>query len=140
MKRRPAGAVILLFSFALCASAARPADVRSLRGGLAPDAPSRVFEKRKQDTNAKGFGRAWKLQPPLISHKIDKDRINLNENTCLSCHAEEETVFSGAPPTPPSHSLDARGKKVEGVSRLRYFCTQCHVPQVRAEPLVENSF
>jgi cytochrome c-type protein NapB len=26
------------------------------------------------------------------------------------------------------------------VSRRRYFCTQCHVPQTDARPLVGNSF
>jgi cytochrome c-type protein NapB len=26
------------------------------------------------------------------------------------------------------------------VSARRYFCTQCHVPQVEVEPLVENRF
>lgn len=131
-------ALLLIFLTALPAISL--ADVQSLRGHLPLAAGSADFDKKKQDTSVKGFFRAWKTQPPVISHKIEKDRINLQENTCMKCHSEEESVFSGAPPTPDSHSLDAEAKKLNGISMRRYFCTQCHVTQKRTKPLIENAF
>ncbi|OAD21154.1 periplasmiC nitrate reductase, diheme cytochrome c subunit, partial [Candidatus Thiomargarita nelsonii] len=30
--------------------------------------------------------------------------------------------------------------ELANIAPLRYFCTQCHAPQVDAKPLVENTF
>ena len=35
---------------------------------------------------------------------------------------------------------DRDGQVLAAVSPRRYFCTQCHVPQHDAKPLVENQF
>jgi cytochrome c-type protein NapB len=39
-----------------------------------------------------------------------------------------------------SHFIDSSGKKLDRPASNRYFCTQCHVSQVNAKPLVESSF
>jgi cytochrome c-type protein NapB len=43
-------------------------------------------------------------------------------------------------PMSKSHYVDRQGKKHNKPVGNRHFCTQCHVPQADAEPLVENTF
>jgi len=85
-----------------------------------------------------GFARTYDNQPPLISHKIDKDEINLKVNTCLSkCHAEGKKK---APKLKDSHYMSRDGKKGSKVSPRRWNCTQCHATMTNAKPLVDNVF
>ena len=39
-----------------------------------------------------------------------------------------------------SHFIAADGTKMETLNMRRYFCNQCHVPQLDADPIVENTF
>jgi cytochrome c-type protein NapB len=39
-----------------------------------------------------------------------------------------------------THFRDREGQELDNVSPRRYFCTQCHVPQTDAKPLVDNTF
>ena len=39
-----------------------------------------------------------------------------------------------------THFADRESNVMANVAARRYFCTQCHVPQVDAKPLVENTF
>jgi cytochrome c-type protein NapB len=39
-----------------------------------------------------------------------------------------------------THYQDRDGQMLAGVSRQRYFCTQCHVPQTDARQLVPSTF
>jgi cytochrome c-type protein NapB len=39
-----------------------------------------------------------------------------------------------------SHFIDRDGNKLDKPAGARHFCTQCHVPQVDAPPLVGSSF
>ncbi|UCE90692.1 MAG: nitrate reductase cytochrome c-type subunit, partial [Pseudomonadota bacterium] len=39
-----------------------------------------------------------------------------------------------------THFSDRDGNDLANISARRYFCTQCHVPQVDSAPLVENTF
>jgi cytochrome c-type protein NapB len=39
-----------------------------------------------------------------------------------------------------THYQDRDGNFLADVAPRRYFCEQCHVPQVDAKPLVENTF
>ncbi|OOZ38607.1 nitrate reductase [Solemya pervernicosa gill symbiont] len=116
------------------------ADVTSLRGDLELDADSKAYEKRKQVTQKGGFERSFKLQPPMIPHKVDKDKITLKTNTCMRCHSAANYKKEKAPMTGESHFLDRDGNKLKKVSARRYFCNQCHAPQQSADPLVENQF
>ncbi|PLX44270.1 MAG: nitrate reductase [Hyphomicrobiales bacterium] len=135
---------VLAMATGLCLSIAATsvfaAGVASLRGDLANDQASQMFDKKRVVTKEGGFKRSWELQPPSIPHKADKERINLSENTCLRCHSEEAYKKEKAPKIGDSHFLDAMGKKQTKVSARRYFCVQCHTTQVNAKPLVENVF
>jgi cytochrome c-type protein NapB len=39
-----------------------------------------------------------------------------------------------------THYADREGQVLADVSPRRYFCTQCHVTQTDAQPMVENTF
>ncbi|OFX09030.1 MAG: hypothetical protein A2516_11040 [Alphaproteobacteria bacterium RIFOXYD12_FULL_60_8] len=82
------------------------------------------------------FDRAFSTQPPLIPHVIEDLAINQESNACLGCH-EDPTV---APRPSEAHFKDRSGTVAESVDRSRWFCTQCHVPQEDAKPLVDNTF
>ncbi len=124
----------------LTSQGALSAEVKSLRGDLAIDSTSKMFDKKRQKTVDGKFSRSWKLQPPSIPHKIDKDRISLQENTCMRCHSEENYKKEKAPKIGDSHYIDASGKKLTTLNMRRYFCTQCHTPQMDVKPLVKNNF
>lgn len=87
--------------------------------------------------------RAYENAPPLIPHDVEgMTDITLSENMCLGCHMPEVAASVGATPIPKSHMYDLRNHKAikEGISDSRYNCTQCHVPQANAKPLVHNNF
>ncbi len=87
----------------------------------------------KQSTPADGFGRAYRQQPPLIPHKIDGYQISTDNNACMTCHDWPGNTRVKAPKISETHYVDRQGAP-------RYFCTQCHVPQADAKPLVGNTF
>lgn len=117
------------------------AGVKSLRGDAELSAPSNEAPREgKLLTQEGGFERSFEQQPPLIPHKMDKSEINLKVNGCMKCHSKENFEKEKAPEIGESHYMDAEGKKLDTISMRRYFCTQCHVPQVSADPLVENTF
>lgn len=85
--------------------------------------------------------RTFAGQPPVIPHALTYfDDVNLEENQCLSCHGPAKYQEKKAPKIGDSHFLDRDGNKLDDISMARYNCNQCHVPQVDAPPLVENSF
>jgi cytochrome c-type protein NapB len=77
---------------------------------------------------------------PVIPHKIDNYQLDKNANRCMFCHARTQTQTSGAPMISITHYQDRQGNHLAEISPRRYFCTQCHVPQVDLKPLVENRF
>ena len=94
----------------------------------------------KQLKPANGFGRAYRQQPPLVPHRIEGYQVNLNFNKCLSCHAWPQNARFGAPKVSETHYSTRTGERLDEVSPLRWFCTQCHVPQTDAPELVPNAF
>ena len=116
------------------------ADISSLRGGHELNKNAESFDKKKQMKVKGGIKRSYKQQPPMIPHSIDKDKITLKGNTCMKCHSEKNHKKEKAPMIGESHFLDRDGKKLAKPSSRRYFCDQCHAPQVLAQPLVENNF
>ena len=87
-----------------------------------------------------GYERNFEKQPPLIPHKVDKYRITLKNNGCLKCHSEKAYKKEKAPKVGDSHYITRDGKTLKHISKRRYFCNQCHVPQVNSDPLVENTY
>ncbi len=121
------------------------AEVQSLRGGVdvaTPDAPPEdTAPLGAKPGLQKPIARSFQQQPPLIPHATAYfDDINLEENQCLSCHDVTTYKEKKAPRIGKSHFLDRDGKVQKTVSRTRYVCVQCHVPQTDAPPLVDNTF
>jgi len=121
------------------------AEVQSLRGGVdvaTPDVPPVDSAPLGAKPGLqKPIARSFQQQPPLIPHATAYfDDINLEENQCLSCHDVTTYKEKKAPKIGKSHFLDRDGKVQKTVSRARYVCVQCHVPQTDAPPLVDNTF
>jgi len=114
--------------------------VTSLRGIQDIEQESTAPAAKKYAKDNEPITRDYVQQPPLIPHKIDHYQINLKSNKCMSCHSWSNYRKSGATKISQTH-FESRDKHVlANVSARRYFCTQCHVPQVDAKPLVENNF
>jgi cytochrome c-type protein NapB len=118
-------------------SLAQAEDVTSLRGGT--DIPAGSVPAVDIDWKPSGSAvpRTFIHQPPLIPHDITGMGITTEMNMCLGCHGMEGT---GAPKPFKTHYTDRDGNTGEKISQRWYFCTQCHVGQVDAPPLVENTF
>lgn len=84
--------------------------------------------------------RNYPEQPPIIPHKIDGYQIDLNSNQCMTCHSRKAVEISQAPMVSITHFMDRNNQFLATISPRRYFCTQCHVPETEARPLVENTF
>ncbi len=114
--------------------------VNSLRGSSDIDQDSAAPAAKRYAKDNEPIARDYVQQPPLIPHKIKNYRINLKSNKCMSCHSWSNYREAGATKISQTH-FESRDKNVlANVSARRYFCTQCHVPQVNTKPLVENVF
>jgi len=129
-------AIFLLAFIAACATTGDQ-EVKSLRGETdipAGSNPAVGMDWKPKDSS---IARTFEHQPPLIPHAVEEYEIKTDQNDCLDCHGDKD---SGAPMPYKSHYYDRDGKATASVSSLWYFCTQCHVGQVDAKPLVENTF
>jgi len=111
----------------------------SLRGSYALNDPAPLAETKRQNTSGK-MGRAYRQQPPLIPHRMDKYQITGKVNQCLRCHDWPYSNEEGAPKVSETHYTNRNGVALDTVSGTRWFCTQCHVPQVQGRALVRNKF
>ena len=119
---------------------ANAGNVNSLRGAAEIDQDSPAPDAKRYNKDGEPIARDYVQQPPLIPHKIDNYQINIKSNKCMSCHSWSNYREAGATKISQTH-FESRDKNVlANVSARRYFCTQCHVPQVNAKPLVENKF
>lgn len=91
-------------------------------------------------TNDKRVMRNYPEQPPIIPHSIDNYQLTLHTNRCLDCHRRQYTEGSGAPMISVTHFMDRDGQVLADVTPRRYFCTECHVQQTDAVPLVPSKF
>jgi len=131
-------AVALGLALGMGPGAAGAEEVKDLRGAAVstPDKAPDVY--RVQD--GVHHERAYRQQPPLVPHAVDKYEIDLKVNQCLRCHEWPYSDQERAPKISDLHYLDRDGVRQDTVNGNRYVCTQCHVPQVDAKPLVENHF
>lgn len=124
----------------LAAAAYAATDAPRLTGPAAfTEAPEAPRLAEVQDDTGRRM-RNYPEQPPVIPHEIDGYQLTLNTNTCLTCHRRQYIEGSGAPMISVTHFQDRDGQMLADVSPRRYFCTQCHVPQTGARPLVDNRF
>jgi len=122
-------------------AAAHAADAPRLTGPTpALESPGAPPLARPLITEGQRTMRSYPEQPPVIPHAIEGYQVSLATNRCLTCHRRQYTEASGAPMISVTHYMDRDGQMLADVAPRRYFCTQCHVPQTDARPLVENTF
>lgn len=128
-----------------CASTATPVSMR----GDAVNSADRAPAEKTYSAKVPGVGdqklvsRTFLTQPPVVPHSIDKYvPITLEDNGCLECHVTDELRGKKMPKMGESH-FSKTFKQADGsaaVEMSRYQCDSCHVPQVDAPPLVDNTF
>ncbi|MEO5342924.1 MAG: nitrate reductase cytochrome c-type subunit [Gammaproteobacteria bacterium SHHR-1] len=131
----------ILLSVLLGLSGASLAELKSLGGKdpIAADAPAPKLVRFINDKE--NIPKTFEQQPPLAPHRNEKYTVNLSQNECLDCHQKEKGEEEAkSVPMPESHYADAHGKILDEMPGRRYFCNQCHVSQIEAEPLVGNNF
>jgi cytochrome c-type protein NapB len=140
MKITTTFAAIALASLTLWSPASH-AELQSLAGADPIANPLPAPKLARFINDKENIARTFEQQPPLTPHRNERYPINLKENKCLECHMKEQgkkeakSVEMGE-----SHFIDRAGKKHDQPAAARYFCTQCHVPQIDAEPLIGNNF
>lgn len=113
--------------------------IKSLREGTPvtqDNAPVASHQERDRPVADRDFVQ----QPPLIPHNTAGYQITKNYNKCMDCHAWQKAGAAGATKVSVTHFRTREGQELDNISPRRYFCTQCHVPQTDAKPLVENNF
>ena len=109
-------------------------------GGVAIEATSKA-EMFKIEHDSSPIPRDFLDQPPLIPHPTEGFQITRNFNICMQCHSWSRYRETGAVKVSRTHFSDpSTGAALSDLSPSRYFCTQCHVPQFDAKPLVANEF
>ncbi len=119
---------------------AQDSGIVSLRGHKALDEDSAKPGMRKWVKDSDPIERDYVQQPPLIPHTTKGYKINKKFNKCLTCHSWANYKEAGATKISQTHFSDRENNVLANIAPRRYFCNQCHVPQVNAKPLVENTF
>lgn len=132
--------VMLLLTTNTNMQAADTTALKSLRGTtpLTEEPPAPILQDPPKDHAPEP--RNYLHQPPLIPHTIRDYNITRTHNKCMECHSWQRYREFGATKVSMTHFRDRSGTDLANVSPLRYFCTQCHVPQTDAKPLVGNNF
>jgi len=112
----------------------------SLRGEVQLNDGQKSEDLKKVQKNQDAMNREFLHQPPLIPHRVDRYKVNLKSNKCLSCHGWKNYRKEKATKISLTHYETRDGKALSDVSPRRYFCDQCHAPQTNAEPLIDNVF
>ena len=137
---RRSATITLMLGLLLLTTQSWAGEVQSLRGSNPLDETSKKPVAMKVQDDREPITRDYVQQPPLIPHHIKGYKINLKFNKCLTCHSWANYKESGATKISQTHFNDSQNNVLSNIAPRRYFCTQCHVPQVDAKPLVENTF
>jgi nitrate reductase (cytochrome), electron transfer subunit len=131
---------LLVAAASATAMAALAVDVTDpLRGAAITDTTPPPPLQNSDNTDVRR-ARTYAMQPPVIPHKIDGYQLDRNANRCMFCHTRVRTSQSQAPMISVTHFMGRDGNFLAELSPRRYFCLQCHVPQVPTEPAVPNRF
>ncbi|MDR2261576.1 MAG: nitrate reductase cytochrome c-type subunit [Azoarcus sp.] len=112
----------------------------TLRGAPIPASLSSADDALKKVLESDVLERDFTQQPPLVSHPVDDYAVTRNSNKCMDCHSWENYRREKATKVPQTHFRTADGRELTSLAARRYFCLQCHVPQVDAEPLIANTY
>lgn len=140
MKKSPFAAIARLLVLGAISASVSAESLISERGTVPLDETTAAPEAKQYAKDGDVIQRDYVQQPPLIPHKTEGYIISTKSNKCLSCHSWANAKDSGATKISQTHFEDRDRNVLANVSARRYFCTQCHVPQVNARPLVENTF
>ncbi|GHT93118.1 periplasmic nitrate reductase cytochrome c-type protein [Betaproteobacteria bacterium] len=137
----PAALLAGLMLFPVASFGADDGGLATLRGVPIPsDAAAESADTLKKAIESVPFDREFIQQPPLVSHAIDEYPITIKFNKCLDCHSWEKARAEKATKVSQTHFKGRDGVELPNVSPSRYFCVQCHVPQVDAKPLIANTY
>jgi nitrate reductase (cytochrome), electron transfer subunit len=114
--------------------------LRGLRGGVGLQREAVPAPTPKVINDDIRRGRAFAMQPPVIPHQIENYQVDKNFNKCMTCHGRTRTTESQAPMVSVTHFMDRNNEFRGEISPRRYFCNQCHVPQLDVKPPVDNRF
>jgi cytochrome c-type protein NapB len=128
-------AILLLFSAHALAQQHDP-----LRPGSGFQQEPKTAPLVNAENNDRKRTRSYAMQPPTIPHKTDNYQVDKYANKCMTCHARTRAGETQATPISITHYQDRDGNFLADVSPRRYFCDQCHVVQMQAEPAVKNRF
>jgi len=112
----------------------------TMRGFTPMDEPSTAPNPKRWQRDRDPIPRDYVQQPPLIPHSVEGYKINRKFNKCLTCHSWSNYRQADATKISQTHFENRNHNVMANVAARRYFCTQCHVSQVDANPLVENTF
>lgn len=132
--------ILVLAAAAAVHAMGTPAEVATLRA-LAPLTGQPAVEGMS-DQEALGHvrTRSYPMQAPTIPHAIEGFAITRDFNQCLLCHNAQMAPSVKAPAIGVSHYRNRSGAYLSDVSPRRFFCNQCHVPQLEVAPPVANSY
>jgi cytochrome c-type protein NapB len=131
-------ATAVCFALSLSAAAQEAAKTRA-----DPDVPVEALSNAdsfRTERDQPNIPRDFVQQPPLVPHSMQQYRITKNYNQCMDCHSWSRYQEKQATKVSITHFKDREGRELSNISPRRYFCTQCHVSQTEARPLVENTF
>ncbi len=103
--------------------------------------PGNVYHTEIAGTS-KRIERAFDNAPPMIPHSTEGLLpITKDNNMCTGCHMPEMAKAMGAVPIPKSHFVNLRtNQELDTLYQGRFNCSQCHTPQAKTDPIVENKF
>jgi nitrate reductase (cytochrome), electron transfer subunit len=110
---------------------------------VADQAPRDLPYQGKRPGELRLIERTFEGQPPLIPHSIvNYEEITASDNPCIACHMSSDFKGKKMPRVSDSHLavLPTAANPDPVLSMTRWQCNSCHVPQVDAKPLIENSF
>ena len=91
--------------------------------------------------------RAWEEAPPQIPHQVAKFLpVTAEDNQCLDCHDvpkyidKPKNMDRSKKSKSPMSEEHYASSNMDELSGARFNCTQCHVPQSNAAPLVESTY
>jgi len=87
------------------------------------------------------FKKSFNDAPPMIPHDISgMTPIRIGQNQCIGCHMPQTAKAMGITAIPASHFKSEFSHKKGVLAGSRYNCTQCHAPQAKLDPVVQNKF
>jgi cytochrome c-type protein NapB len=137
--------LLAVVAIAVVACASSGPQVNSLRGKSANMADDNALQAKAYVGIRPGqtplIARNFAAQPPLIPHTIENYEIGATENACWECHSSDDLKGKKMPMVGKSHLLVSTDPQAEPkLNMQRWQCDSCHVPQVDAQPLVDNVF